>query len=153
MVKKIISALVVVAIFVAVFPFPKHISKTLYTTGDELTTVILDLWQLNYLLADNKLFGSVSVATPFNSVRYGENLNFRGLTPEDAREDQLYWFDGYRYDADANTMYPVQVYLTQKFDRVMICETVNGILRTQLAGRRNADAIDLHSFFAPYLPV
>lgn len=152
MVKKILSALVVVAIFVAAFPFPKHVSKTLYTTGDELTTVILDLWELNYLFVDNKLLGTVSVATPFNSVRYGEHLNFRGLTPDGMGEEQLYWFDGYRYDTTANTMYPVQVYLTQKFDRIMICETVNGITRTQLAGRRNTDAIALRTFFAPYLP-
>ena len=149
--KRIITALAVVAILVAIAPLPRHIGTTLYTTDDELTTVLMDVWDLKYLLWGDKLFGTVTVATPFSSTRYGEHLNFQGLTPEGMGEEQLYWFNGYRYDAEANTMFPVQLYLTQNFDRVLICESRDGVPYTQMAGRRNKDAATLREFFAPYL--
>ncbi len=63
----------------------------------------------------------------------------------------MYWFDGYRYDAAANTMYPVQLYLTQTFNRALIRETRDGVPYTQIAGRHNMDTATLHEFFAPFL--
>ena len=151
MLKKLITALAIVVALVVLAPFPAHVGTTLYTTNDELTTVLMDVWHLRYLLSENKLLGTITVATPFNSIRYGEHLNFRGLTPKGVGSERLYWFDGYRYDPDVNTMHPVQLYLTQNFDRVLIHEIRNGVPYTQVAGRRTADTAALQEFFAPYL--
>lgn len=150
MLKKLSVALAVVIVLVSLAPFPNHVTNTLYTTDDELTTVLIDMWCLRYVLTENKLLGTVTVATPFSSTRYGEHLNFNGLTPRRMGEEPLYWFSGYRYDTEANTMYPVSLYLTQKFDRVLIREIRDGVPYTTMAGRHNTDAAALQEFFAPY---
>ncbi len=62
--KRIVTALVVVAILVAIAPLPKHVGTTPYTTDDELTTVLMDVWCLQYLLTENKLLGTITVAAP-----------------------------------------------------------------------------------------
>ena len=148
--KKIVTALAIVAAVVTLVPLPRPITKTLYTTNDELTTVLVDMWCLQYLFTEDKLMGTVTVATPFSSIRYGAHLNFNGLTPRRMGEEPLYWFSGYRHDTEANTMYPVSLYLTQKFDRVLIREIRDGVPYTTLAGRHNTYAAALQEFFAPY---
>ncbi len=148
--KKILTALIVVAVLLVTAPLPRHISTTLQSPEDETSVVLLDLWSLQYLLLENKLAGTISVATPFSSTRYGEHLNYLGLSPEGMGEEQVYCFEGYRHDAQASTMYPVQIFLDQDFDRVMILETYNGVPHTQLAGRRGMTTAELQEFFAPY---
>ena len=148
--KKILTALIVVAVLLVTAPLPRHISTTLQNPEDDTSVVLLDLWSLQYLLLENKLAGTVSVATPFSSTRYGEHMNYIGLTPEGMGEEQVYRFEGYRHDVQASTMYAVQIYLDQAFDRAMILETRDGVTHTQLAGRRGMTTAELQEFFAPY---
>ena len=152
MFKKILIALIVVVLVLATVPLPRHVSTTLQNPDDETSIVLLDLWGLRYLLLDDKFIGTVSVATPFSSTRYGEHMNYIGLTPEGIWNEQVHLFKGYRHDTQASTMYPVQIYLNKRFDRVMILENRDGVPYTLLAGRRGVTTAELQEFFAPFIP-
>ena len=149
-IKKILTALIIVTVILITVPLPRHVSTTLQSPEDETTVVLLNLWRLRYLRLGDKLMGSISLSTPFESTWYGEHINYLGLTPEGTGKERAYHFKGYRYDAQANTMYPVQIYLSQRFDRVMLLETRDGVAYTQLAGQRGMTTAELQKFFAPY---
>ena len=154
--KKIVKYIVIIALFLALVPFPQKIKCEYYGTdvlSNKNASITVDMIYLRFLLLKDKLSGEIVVTSENETVVYGEHMNYSGLCPTNNADKTMHAIHGFRYDLIDNQMMPVSVYLSRDFNRIAITDREPGVTKQYIGNIKQNKIEETVEFFSGFIEI